>query len=132
MTAQPTGPASRRLDAAAWSSGALAVGSALLSVGHAGLQVPVLSALGPGGDRAVVPAAIAFGVSAVLQAATCAGVVRRRAWAWPLGVLMGALTLVGAAMPFRGAMSAVGIVLGGVELAALLSGRARRAILQPR
>jgi hypothetical protein len=48
------------LDAVVWASIALAVGSALLAIGHMGVQIPLLSALGPGGTRAVVPAAVAF------------------------------------------------------------------------
>jgi hypothetical protein len=68
------------LDGVVWMSGALAVGSALLAVGHLGLQIPILSALGPGGTRAVVPAAIAFGISASLHALVALGVARRRSW----------------------------------------------------
>lgn len=129
MTVTDTTKRGAWLDVAAWTSGALAVGSALLTVGHLGVGIPVLSALGPGGNRVVVPAAIAFGVATALQAAVCAGVVRRRAWAWPLGILVSTITLVGAAMPFRGSISAVGIALAAVELGALLSGAARRTLL---
>ena len=124
-----TGTGTRRLDAAVLVSAALAVGSALLSVAHLGVGVPVLSALGPGGDRAVLPAAIAFAVAAVLHGATSAGLARRRAWAWPLGVLIAAMTVLGAAMPFRGAVSALGIALAAVQLWLLLSGQTRRALL---
>jgi hypothetical protein len=121
---------SRRLDGVFWTSTALAVGCALLAIGHSGLQIPILSALGPGGTRAVIPAAMAFTVAAVLQALVSVGVLRRRSWAWPLGVLIAAVTLLGAATPFRGVMSAVGIVLAGVELALLLT-RDGRELLRP-
>lgn len=119
------------LDAVVWISGALAVGSALLAVGHAGVRIPVVSALGPGGSEPVVPAAIAFVVATCLHGAVAVGVARRRPWAWPLGVLVAAVTLIGATTPFRGVGSIVGIVLAGAELGLLLTGRIRRAILRP-
>ena len=130
MTTAQAGTGSRRLDAVVWISGTLAAGSALLSVAHLGVQIPVLSVLGPGGDRAVIPAAIAFAIAAILQGVTSLGVARRRAWGWPLGVLIAALMLVGAAMPFRGLVSAIGIALAGAELALLLSGAVRREMLR--
>ena len=129
MTSAETSTGSRRLDAVVWISGTLAAGSALMAVAHLGVEIPVLSVLGPGGDRAVIPAAIAFTIAAVLQGLTSFAVARRRPWAWPLGVLISALVLVGAAMPFRGVVSAIGIVLAGAELALLLSGAARRSLL---
>jgi hypothetical protein len=129
VTAAPTTSGSRRLDTVVWISATLAAGSALMAVAHLGYGIPVLSALGPGGGRAVIPAAIAFAVAAVLQGATSLGIARRRAWGWPLGVLIAALMLVGAAMPFRGVVSAIAVVLAGAELALLLSGPARREML---
>jgi hypothetical protein len=112
-----------------WTSGALAIGCALLAVGHLGLGVPVLSALGPGGTRAVVPAAIAFAVAALLHTLVSVGVAGGRSWAWPVGVLIAAVTLLGAATPFRGVMSAVGIALAGIQLGLLLT-RHGRVLLQ--
>jgi hypothetical protein len=120
----------QRVDAVTWISGALAVGCALLAVGHLGVQIPLLSTLGPGGGRAVVPAATAFTVAAILQALVAVGVARRRSWAWPLGVLVAVVTLVGAAMPFRGTISAIGMLLAAAELVLLLTGDVRRAILR--
>ena len=119
------------LDAVVWISSALAVGSALLAVGHAGVRIPVVSALGPGGSEPVVPAAIAFTVATCLHGAVAYGVARRRGWAWPLGVLVAAVTLIGAGVPFRGVGSVIGIALAGTELGLLLTGRIRRAILRP-
>lgn len=116
--------------AVAWASGALAVGSALLAIGHSGVRVPVVSALGPGGDDPVVPAAIAFAAAAALHGAVCVGITRRRPWAWPLGILAGAITLLGAAVPFRGAASLIGIVLAAVEVVGLLFGGTRRELLR--
>jgi hypothetical protein len=46
-------------------------------------------------------------------------------------VLVAAVTLIGAATPFRGVGSVVGIALAGAELGLLLTSRARRAILRP-
>jgi hypothetical protein len=126
VTAADTGTRSRALDGVTWAAGALAVGCALLAIGHLGLQVPVLSALGPGGTRPVVPAAVAFGTAAVLHGLVAVGAARRRAWAWALGVLLGGATLLGAAYPFRGVMSTVGIVLAGIELGLLLTRDGRR------
>lgn len=128
MTATDT-TRSLGLDVAAWTSGALTVGSALLSLGHLGVTIPLLSALGPGGNRVIVPAAIAFAAATGMQAAVFVGVTRRRAWAWPVGILVSTITVVGAAMPYRGFISAVGISLAAVELLALLSGDARRTLL---
>ncbi|MBW3605949.1 MAG: hypothetical protein KY460_13810 [Actinobacteria bacterium] len=117
------------LDGVVGVSGALAVGSALLAIGHLGVQLPVISRFGPAGARAVVPAAIAFGVAACLHGTVAVGVTRRRSWAWPLGVLVAGITLIGAATPFRGAASAVGIVLATTQLDLLLTRPARRTIL---
>lgn len=119
------------LDAVVWLSGALAAASALLALGHSGVRIPVVSGLGPGGSDPVVPAAIAFTVAACLHGTVAYGVARRRPWAWALGVLVAAVTLLGAAVPFRGTGSVVGIVLAGTELGLLLTGRIRRAILRP-
>lgn len=119
------------LDTVVWASTALAVGSALLAIGHMGVQIPLLSALGPGSTRAVVPAAVAFSLGACLHGAVAYGVSRRLVWAWPLGVLAAGLTLLGAALPFRGVGSLVGMSLAGLQLGILLTGTARRTILGP-
>jgi len=121
VTAADTGAPSRVLDGVTWTSGALAVGCALLAVGHLGVDVPLLSNLGPGGTRPVIPAAIAFTGAGVAHGLVGLGAARRRSWAWPLGVLISAATLLGAAMPFRGVMSAVGIVLAGIQLGLLVT-----------
>lgn len=130
MTSTGTDPSRWHvLDGVVGVSGALAIGSALLAIGHLGVQLPVISRFGPGGTRAVVPAAIAFGVAACLHGAVAVGSARRRSWAWPLGVLVAGVTLIGAATPFRGAASAVGIVLAALQLGLLLTRPARRTIL---
>lgn len=113
-----------------WLSAALAAGAVLLAVAHLGLSIPLLSALGPGGDRAVVPAAAAFGVLAALATAVSLGAFRRRPWAWGLGVVVHALTVLGAATPFRGVVSGVAVLLGCAALAALLSPGGRAGLLR--
>ncbi len=105
------------------------VGAALLSVGHAGVSLPLLSALGPGGDRAVPPAVVAFAVATVLATAVAVGAFRRRAWAWALGLAVFGLTALGAVTPYRGVGSAVGIALGLAGVAVLLSPAGRAALL---
>jgi hypothetical protein len=107
----------------------LSAGAVLLTLAHAGLSLPLLSALGPGGDRAVPPAAIAFSVLAVLAAVVAAGAFARRSWAWPLGLVVHALTVFGAATPFRGPVSLIGILLSLSALAVLLTRQARTALL---
>lgn len=111
------------------TSAVLAVGSAVMAVAHAGLEIPLLSALGPGGSRPVVPAAVAFSVATVLHAAVAIGVGAGRRWAWFVGVVAAVLTLLGAATPFRGIVSAVGIVLATVQLALLLTRQVRALLL---
>ncbi len=115
-----------------WLSGVLSAGAVLLALAHAGLSLPLLSALGPGGDRAVPPAAIAFSVLAVLAAVVAAGAFARRSWAWPLGLVVHALAVFGAATPFRGPVSLVGILLSLSALAVMLSPSGRTALLPRR
>ena len=100
-----------------------------MALAHAGVAVPLLSALGPEGGRVVLPAAGAFAVAAVVWAAVAVGAARRRPWAWALGLVVAGLTVLGAATPFRGAGSAVGIVLGAGVIAVLLSRPGRRELL---
>ena len=113
-----------------WLSAALAAGAVLLAVGPLGLSLPLLSALGPGGDRAVVPAAAAFSVLAALATAVSRGAFRRRPWAWGVGVVVHALTVLGAATPFRGVVSGAAVLLGCAALAALLSPGGRAGLLR--
>ena len=110
--------------------GVLALGCAALAVGHAGVDVPLLSRIGPGGDRAVVPAAIAFAVAAAALFAITVGVWRARSWAWAAGVVVNALIFLGAAVPYRGVASAVAMVITGVIVALLLSRVGRSLLLR--
>lgn len=107
----------------------LAVGAALLTIGHAGIELPLVAGLGPGGDRAVVPAAIAFGIATLLAITVGVGALKRQPWAWALGLLLHSFIVLGSAMPFRGAASAAGIVIGAATVALLLSRPGRAAFL---
>ena len=110
-------------------SALLALGCAALAIAHSGVAVPVLSTIGPGGDRAVPIAAGFFTVGAVLLAAIAIGARRERSWAWALGVVVHALVLFGAAVPYRGVASLVAIVVSAIALALLLSRQGRAALL---
>lgn len=110
-------------------SALLAVGCAALAIAHAGIEVPVLSSIGPGGDDPVVPAAIAFTVATIVLAAAAIGVRRMRPWGWALGVVVHSLVFLGAAMPYRGIASLLAIIVSGVCIGLLLTPAARRALL---
>lgn len=110
-------------------TGVLAAGCVLMAIAHLGIRVPVVSALGPGGNQAIPPAAAAFTIAALLFAVVTAGIVRGRAWSWPTALVLHALALLGAAVPYRGVGSAVGIALTGAAIAVLLTPSARRALL---
>jgi hypothetical protein len=63
-----------------------AAGTGLLAVGHLGVDIPLLSALGPPGDAVVLPAAIAIGTGSLLYAVASVAVARRGGpgrWPWP-------------------------------------------------
>lgn len=107
----------------------LAVGCLALAIGHSGVTVPVLSRLGPGGGRAVVPAAIAFAVATVLLTVLTVGTWRRQPWAWAAGLAVHGIVLAGAALPYRGIGSLVGIVLAGSAFVLLASRPGREAML---
>lgn len=107
-----------------------ALGSLAMSVAHAGVTIPLFSALGPQGNRAIWPAAGAFAVGTVLYAVTAYGLARRRAWSWAAGIAVHALTLLSAAFPYRGVGSLAGIVVAGSGLVLLML-PAVRAVLLP-
>jgi len=113
--------------AVGWLAAVAAVGSALLAVAHLGVELPLLSALGPGGDTVVAPAAIAFGVATLVWAAIAAGAFRGARWVLPVGVVFSVASIVSGAMPYRGVASGVAIVLAVAVLGILLSPPGRRA-----
>lgn len=107
----------------------LGLGCIVMAVAHAGINVPLLSRLGPGGDRAVVPAVVAFTVAAAALLLLATGAVRRRPWAWALGLATHALVFLGAAVPFRGVGSAVAMLIAAACLALLMTAQARASLL---
>jgi len=103
------------------------VGAALLAVAHAGVELPLVSALGPGAGRAVPVAAAGFTVGAVLLLALAAGAFARARWVLPVGTLVALLAVVEGFRNYRGAASAAGIAVGLLLLLLLLSPGGRRA-----
>lgn len=107
----------------------LAVGCLALAVGHSGINVPLISRLGPGGGRAVVPAAIAFAIATALLSVLAVGMWRRRPWAWAAGLAVHGMVLAGAMFPYRGVGSLIGIALAGSAFILLAARPAREALL---
>ncbi|MGH8896546.1 MAG: hypothetical protein ACRDZ4_05840 [Egibacteraceae bacterium] len=106
----------------------LALYAALLAIGHLGVEVPVLSALGPGGSRIVLVAGIVFAVGAVIQAVIGVGLLQLGGWAWTAGVAVSALGVFSGIRQFRGAGSVVGILASLAVLGLLLTPQARAAL----
>lgn len=115
-----------------WLSLLGAIGTGLLSVGHLGLEIPVLSELGPGGDQAVPAAAAGFGVAAVLYLLVAVGAFRQAPWAWTLGLVVNLLAVVAGVAQFRGAASVVGIVISALILVVLVSPGGRQGLRRRR
>ncbi|QBI19000.1 hypothetical protein ER308_05200 [Egibacter rhizosphaerae] len=110
-------------------TGLMAVGTALMSLAHSGVVIPVLSEIGPATGAVVAEAAAGFGAAAVLLAVALVGLVRRLAWGWALATALHALVVLAAAFPFRGLGSVIGIVLSAAALLTLMSRSARMALL---
>jgi hypothetical protein len=106
----------------------LALYATLLSIGHLGVEVPVLSSLGPGGSRVVLVAGIVFAGGALVSAVIGFGLLRLHSWAWVAGVALGALGVLGGIGQFRGAGSVVGILASLAVLALLLTPQSRAAL----
>lgn len=115
-----------------WLSLLAAIGTALLSVSHMGVEIPLLANLGPGGTRAVPVAAVGFAVAAVLYAGVAFGAFRQASWAWTAGVVLNALAVLSGLGNFRGVASAVGIVIGVLILIVLLGPGGRQALRRRR
>ena len=106
----------------------LALWTALLSVGHLGVDIPFVSQLGPGGDRVVLAAGIVFAIATAVFLAIGVGLLRLRVWAWAAGVVVNALAVLGGLREFRGAGSVVALVLALTALVLLLTPQARRVL----
>lgn len=110
-----------------WLSLIAAFGSGLLALAHAGIELPLLSALGPGDGDAVPIAAAVFGVGLALYTAVALGAFTGARWTWPLGLVVNVLGLASGIGNYRGPVSAVGIGLAALSLILLLSPGGRRA-----
>lgn len=110
-------------------SALLALGCLALSIGHSGIEVALLSTVGPGGNRAVIPAAVGLGVATVVLGGVAFGVWRQRPWAWALGIAAHSLVFLGAAVPYRGPASLAALALTGTCVALLLTRSGRAALL---
>lgn len=110
-------------------SAVLAVGCVVMAIAHSGVEVPVISRLGPGGGRPVVPAALAFALAAALLTVLTLGMWRQRPWSWAAGLVVHGVVVAGAAFPYRGWGSLAGIVLAGAAFVLLVSRPGRDGLL---
>lgn len=124
--AQPLGPAAR---GALGLTALMTLGTALMAISHAGVTVPVFSAIGPATGVVVPVAAAGFAVATLVLAAALVGLTRRRAWGWALATLAHALVAVSAAVPIRGAGSLLGLAVSAVALVLLLTPSTRRDLV---
>lgn len=115
-----------------WLSVIGVIAAALMAVAHAGVTIPVVSAIGPGGDRAIWPAVVVFAVGAAIYALLAVGAFRVVPWTWPAALAVNALAAMSMLRPFRGVGSVLGLVLFGVTLAVLLSPAGRDAFRRHR
>lgn len=104
-----------------------AVGATVMFIAHLGYDLPLLGTIGPG--RRLLPVALGFAVGAVLFGLAAVGLARRRAWSWPLALVVHALTLTAAAFPYRGWTSGVAIAVTLAAIALLIARPGRRALL---
>jgi hypothetical protein len=107
------------LRAAAVIAAITAGGNLLLAIAHLGIEVPLLSRLGPQGG-AVPPAVVAFTIGAAIFTAIAVGLSRGQRWAWVAGLVMSVLTVLSTIGQFRGVVSVLGILLALALAAALL------------
>jgi hypothetical protein len=104
-----------------------AVGAGLLAVAHAGVELPLVSALGPGGDRPVPVAAAVFGVGTLVYLALAIGAFARAGWVRPVGLLVSVLAILQGVRSFRGVASGAAIVVSVLIAVLLLSPGGRAA-----
>lgn len=126
MTEPPIEP--RRPAAAVavgWLAVVGAVGAAWMMLAHLGLDVAVLDAFGPG--RMLAPVAAGFAVGTVLFAIVAHGAFRAARWVWPVGLVVNGLAFVSAAVPFRGWVSAIAMLVALAAVVVLLSPQGRSA-----
>jgi hypothetical protein len=114
-----TAPASGAATAVAVLAALGAAGSGLMAVAHLALDLPFLAA--------------GFGLGIIAYAVLAYGAARRRAWAWPVGLVVNAVALAASALPWRGLeRSGLPTLVSLVALALLVSRSARNALLYDR
>lgn len=118
--------------AAAALTGLTAVGAALMAVSHAGVTVPLLAALGPDGSQALPKVATGFAVGAALFGVVAVGAWRLRPWAWAAGLVIHAVALIAATVPWRGPASGAAAVVNGAAVIVLATRPGRTAFLRSR
>lgn len=100
-----------------------AVGAAIMSLAHWNVPMPFIEV-----GRVVAPVAIALAVGAVLYVVVAFGAFGSHRWAWPLGLAVNGLALLGSlSPPFRGPLELVAIVVSAAALLVLVSGPGRAA-----
>lgn len=120
-----TATAHRVAEGLTWAA---ALGAALLALGHSGLQVPLLSAIGPGGDRAVPVAAAIFAVGTAVFLVVGWGLRGGARWARPAALAVHGLTALSLLRPYRGVASAVGLMICLGAVAALVAATRRARV----
>ncbi len=127
MNDSPTKPTTARAVVALTALGV--AGSAIMTLAHVGLGIPLVDAAGPG--RLVVAAAAGFAVGTLLYAVVLVGAIRRARWTVVAGVIVNGLAVATASMPVRGPMSVAAIVVGVITIGVLVSPPGRRAFSAP-
>lgn len=125
--AVPMTPLPATLRSAVVLTGVAAAGTLLLAIAHLGIEIPVLSALGPQGG-AVPPAVVAFTLATALFAGVGYGLARRSRLAWGVGLGVSALSILSGIGQFRGVVSAIGIGLSVLLIGLLLASPSRDAV----
>ncbi len=101
------------------------VGSAVMTLAHLGLTIPIIEDLGPG--RLLLPVAIGFAIGTVLYAVVAFGALAVAGWAWGAALVVNALAFLSAAFPYRGWVSGVAMVVSAAALVVLLTPAGRNA-----
>lgn len=103
------------------------LGNLLLALAHTGMDIPLLSRLGPQGGA--VPAAVgAFTVGTIVFGAVAVGLFFGARWARGLGLAVAALSIISGFGQFRGVVSAAAMVLAVILGLLLLRAPATAAV----
>lgn len=103
-----------------------ALGSGLMTLGHLGLDLPLLEAFGPG--RLLAPVAAAFAVGTVLYVVVAYAAFTLTSWAWPVALVVNAVAFLTAAFPYRGWVSGAAIAVSLASIVVLVTPAGRAAL----